>query len=616
MKRRASESLQSTKLKVPRARASEQQEDTTNAAEQRSSSEPIQHLSTPEATSANGTLNDRQDSDATSAPTTDPSPQTTTKPTFSADDVDVKEPELNGDKLSDVHTNHDDEINDRKVGLVSQMQQDANDLRAALILLIEIRHLRNGTDNAEKIAAREQAHLERVCWLVVEKEMLVNPCTKLPFNCLTGLENLYETQERRRRKQAEHDECVEELEQAMEAFEAAISKRTALVFDESGEDIAPEIAAEIRDLISDAGMQVKKTQQKLYLLQKALHGSEEGERSMSEAPLRMAETVLVEQRGLFGTEDPTIENQDEQPKTTGDPIPNAAPEDGDLEPPKEGSQPEQEHNIGSQQRRDRHVHPRSRTRQDRTLRPRAGGIRKRRTSRSNRGYDRYYDVSKSVHGKRDFVELKREEVMNVRRALSTARKQREDVRRHYYANLVACLQAEAENNREAAQLEFDQNHFLEQQKLTTEEFILEEDNEMFTRQAKELRAFHADEITSDFSDWTGDGYDDSGFDPLCPIWKLDEARITAWVDSERDRLGLNDGRLTSMKDNDWDVEEPAFDPESKTILPFGNGIDPHDEDLLAGKWRRMIDNYQHKQDKLRSQPKLGTLSWWQEVSGI
>jgi hypothetical protein len=125
-----------------------------------------------------------------------------------------------------------------------------------------------------------------------------------------------------------------------------------------------------------------------------------------------------------------------------------------------------------------------------------------------------------------------------------------------------------------------------------------------------------DEITSDFSPWTGDGYDYSGFEPLCPVWKLEEARITAWVESERDRLGLNDCRLIPMKDSDWNVEEPPFDPGSTTILPFGYGLDPHEEDLFAGKWRRMINNYQHKQDKLRSQPKLGTLDWWQEVSGI
>ena len=98
------------------------------------------------------------------------------------------------------------------------------------------------------------------------------------------------------------------------------------------------------------------------------------------------------------------------------------------------------------------------------------------------------------------------------------------------------------------------------------------------------------------------------------MWKLDEARITAWVESEKDRLGLNRGQLIAMKDSDWDVEEPTFDRGSKTILPFGDGLDPHDEDLLRGKWRRRIDDYQHKQDKLRSQPKLGTLNWWQEIS--
>lgn len=235
------------------------------------------------------------------------------------------------------------------------------------------------------------------------------------------------------------------------------------------------------------------------------------------------------------------------------------------------------------------------------------------------GYSRYTDHSygpRGIAGKRDICAVKRYKVEKARRAIYDVSKHRENQRKYYYANLIACIENLPHKEAEAAELQFSQQHFLDQVRYTHEEMLAEKEEEMYHQQAKEVHAYHEDELTSDFGDWASDGNDDSGFRPDCPVWRLQKHRIAKWAEAERERLGLNDAGPVKCTEDDWIVQDPVTEPGGRTLLPLGDGIEPHAEDLFEGQWRRKIDDWRHKQDKIRAQPKLGTLYWWQEVTGI
>lgn len=246
----------------------------------------------------------------------------------------------------------------------------------------------------------------------------------------------------------------------------------------------------------------------------------------------------------------------------------------------------------------------------------SASVQNRHTTHPRRIYNDYDPARSERRCRQDIRDVERNNVRNTRRVARNVSKLREELSKYYNEDLHAFLQDKARQDLEAAKLEFDQKYFLEQERLTHEQVLAENEEVALEISAKDVRASPKEEETSDFGDWTDDGYDDSGFVPECPIWWLEEGRISRWVDLERERLGLNSGEPITPSQSDWAIEEPITEPGGRTILPLGDGLEPHLEDLSEGKWRQKIDDWRHKQDKIRAQPKLGTLYWWQEATGI
>lgn len=163
----------------------------------------------------------------------------------------------------------------------------------------------------------------------------------------------------------------------------------------------------------------------------------------------------------------------------------------------------------------------------RSYHPRPSRIEKRRATHPTAMY-LHYDASRSAkRGRVDIRDITRDNAHRANKAAEGVARLREDQRDYYYQDLHELLKGRERQDMVATKLDFDHRFFLEQV------------GELHYKQSKELRAMYKEEMTSNFGDWTEDGYDDSGFQPDCPIWLLEEERITIWVDSERQRLGLN-----------------------------------------------------------------------------
>ena len=440
----------------------------------------------------------------------------------------------------------------------------------------------------------------------------------MPFTCVSEFGRLDEARQHRRELESAYQERSHQLDRAMDAFESAVIERTAFLLSGSSEELSTSEPSKIEVRVQHARSEVEKSEEQCVLIQDQLDRSRAEEDALTDLPIRMAESAITKMGLVLATEPPVGTKEakadavispnvtDREREKSKEPQ-RAYPQRDYAPRAAEGSRDEKHRGKGEALRAPAQGYG------DHVLGPWNAGVRK---SRDVWAPSRYGYARSVQPYRRDIRDVKRDQVMKVRRVLSDISRQRRNLRKNYHRDLDALLQAQSERQRATPKIEFDQNHFVEQGRFTQQQITAEAEQELYTRQAKELHAFYAEEVTSDFGDWPSDGYDDSGFEPLCPIWKLEEARITRWVDSERERLGLNNGRLVPLQDSDWDVTEPHMEPDGATVLPFRDGIEPNFEELCVGKWRQKIDEYQHKQAKLRALPKLGTLFWWQEMPGV
>lgn len=180
-----------------------------------------------------------------------------------------------------------------KVNQLAQLQQDAKDLWMAMGLLIEIhRHAREMT-GLQGAGAREQAQLERVCELVVEKKLLVDPISKLPFTSIMQFEKLHEMQQRRMTKENQRLEYMKEVDEASTVFEAALLQKLTATLPEKGTMDQSTMPLDVHNDVEEKKEQLRIAQGKLSSIEDEIRNCKEAEHRTCELPLQMAEESLI-----------------------------------------------------------------------------------------------------------------------------------------------------------------------------------------------------------------------------------------------------------------------------------------------------------------------------------
>ena len=505
----------------------------------------------------------------------------------------------------------------------SERLSNAHELLTRLVVAIEVARCLPDRKSTDSYSIGMQDRIRGICEFIRKEEMMQDPRATgdemLPFNCVSELDRLHDVFLHTQVINNAYEDAQTALKDTMNNLGAAIQSRTAFLLSDSDDETIPSDVIEIKTRILEARKRVKEAEEHCTKTQVKIEEHATNLNKSLHLPLRMAESALIKMGLLSSNNNPQTGEgkQGEAADASVVPRGDAVPDD-DQHSDQRHSAPSVDDSPRGRSWQHKQMPARSRSEipSDHRIKSRSTQNKKRRNSvpAFNRTQnDRNADALPPLD---DICELKRHSLKQARKAIRNLAKERQNDRDLYHQDLTEWLRREPPEERARAKLEFDQHYFLRQGRITKQQILTEADRDLFERQVKELGAQYREEMTSGFSDCSGDGYDDSGFDPRCLVWQLEEERIKRWVDAERERLGLNVGPAVPHQESDWDIQEPPLDSGSRLVLPLGDGFGFHMEDLFEGKQRKKIDDYAQKQNRVRAMILLREPHWWEVCTGV
>ena len=187
------------------------------------------------------------------------------------------------------------------------------------------------------------------------------------------------------------------------------------------------------------------------------------------------------------------------------------------------------------------------------------------------------------------INIEKDELEKARKTYSNAERRYNHARDGYHHTLDTFLRDRKDGRITGTKTELDHMVFWEQHRRADEMDLARQRHEMAKNRAKWAGAIPADQITSDFSDRSDDGYDIRSNDGLVSADRREW--VEKWCSDERQKEIVNE--------SEWSPEAREEDNGGRPLVPILNLVDII-WDVAHGKDRQRIDKWCAHQEGLRA----------------
>lgn len=425
----------------------------------------------------------------------------------------------------------------------------ADEFQVQLVLLMELRRTSTHTQD-QAFSTRYRDQLRKVSDMVTQSDLNTNPGIKIPASAMTAFQKLPPALDRLEALRKEYDGSVKEWEAALES-----RTKAALSGQRRGRAQRQEVA-NVVNLVTHE--------------QTALEQAEENCSSLKERLCSMQESFEQEFNFAVDVAEYYFQKNDIIPPSSK---PRKQQDDQGRKPAPKNDRP--------------HV---GRPQEDKTQ------------------HTRHH--REQVHGPRPMIDIIREEMKEsfdkAEKAVNEADHKREMAREHYDRDLREYLDAIKARKVVGTQSDFDRDFLLKQLAFTRQQRYAEDNLEHVRKDAEIVGAIDKD---SGFSESPDDGSSDISDGRQDVLWQNKKKEIQEWVDMEVERVFSN-GRDAAVGEDTWSVTDHREEEGSNFVEPFGDGIQPYLDDIIEEpEWRKMIDEWNRQQAKLRASIVLREPHW-------
>ena len=432
---------------------------------------------------------------------------------------------------------------------VEKMREQAKELIKHLVLLVEtLRYLYVHSPRGH-ISEVERTQLARLCELATQAEVNINPfLTKIPVQWFGQVAKLQKAQGDTKTLEHRSQQCLDDVNSTAEAYRDAVLRRTEILLDTKTNVAWPETALEQERLACSLREELCRLKKKYASIEQRIKESRKDEQPISRLVLDTARYALFD----MGLLEP-FETSDQEffPPPDAD-ARNRVTEDQETDPADPPS-------ISRDRSQDRQP-------------------------------PRPPEMKEILRGQ------VRDQLDQARKVLSRAVKHLDDERANYKKDLRKFLRARKNGQVLGSQEDFDHSYFMEQNRASKDITFAQDRVKYAVQEARKVGALPREELTSDFGDWSDDGYDNRS-NISDPLRDLKKERIHKWRrDEEQKKI------VSSSK---WRVGKRARDSGGRSIAA-GSGRGSAFE-RLGGKDRIRIDKWQAHQEKLRASSQFADL---------
>ncbi|KAK3691787.1 hypothetical protein LTR37_018445 [Vermiconidia calcicola] len=455
--------------------------------------------------------------------------------------------------------------------------REAQALFAQLVLLVEM--MRCALEQGEGADSNEWQHLqiEKVCDLAAQPGVASNLClSRLPGHWFTDIQRLRSMHRRTNDLEEQLRTCMDEVSRSREAFSKAVLERTEILHVAPDDDLWPATAKEQGRLASQARADLRRAEAERAALERQIVTNRKLEQSLLITAMSAAEGVLIDVdlvsapkviRKLL--DEPTAEPS--IPPIDNPPQPRAAiPRRGDAMNAARST------HAGPTQPEERAIEP-----------PRS-----------------LNDIIREENAKA---------LRDAAQAWTEAEQRFDAIRDGYGERFASFLDARLKGHVIGSETDFDKSYYLDRSKASHDLGVAKDRYRFARREARRVGAIPRHQLTSDYGDWSDDGYDDaSDYGRRHPGNELArELKIDAIEKWKRD-LEVEDDTGNMVKEEDrHDLESGGKSLADVSVTSL--------MDVAVGKHRTRIDKWTAHQEKLRAA--LGPIPledalWFQEFSGM
>ncbi|KAK3681942.1 hypothetical protein LTR37_020738 [Vermiconidia calcicola] len=461
--------------------------------------------------------------------------------------------------------NTDDES--AKAATFQRLVRQAQSLFTQLVLLVEM--MRCALERGQSADSNEwqQVQIGIVCDLAAE-----------PGHWFTDMQRLRSTHHRTDDLEEQLRTCMNEVSRSREAFADAVLKRTEILHVAPDDDLWPATAKEQARLASQAREDLHRAEEERAALKRKIATNRKLEQSLMITTMSAAEGVLVDV-DLISAPRVIRELPDERtaepniPPIGNPPQPQAAP----PIPPRGGAMNAARSTHAEQTQPER------------------------RPAEPPRSLN---DIIRDEKGKA---------LRDATQAWTEAEQHFDAIRDGYGERFANFLDARLKGHVSGSETDFDKSYYLDRSKASHDLSVAEDRYRFAKREAKRVGAIPRHQLTSNYGDWSDDGYDDASDygrrhsgNELARELKIEG--IEKW---KRDLEEEDDTGKMAKEEDRHDLESGGKSLADVSVTSL--------MDVAIGKHRRRIDEWAAQQEKLRAAlgpVPIGDALWFQEFSGM